>query len=649
VSSTSSRSHHVPAVSGAALLVTLGIIFGDIGTSPLYVVKAIIGTNVISHDLVLGGVSCVFWTLTLLSTFKYVMLTLRADNRGEGGIFALYTLVKKTKIYWLIFPAMIGGSALIADGILTPAISVSSAVEGIRNINPGINTLPIVIIILTAIFAIQQFGTGFVGKFFGPVMLVWFAMLGILGFFSITVQPEILKALNPYYAYHLLVEYPKGFWILGAVFLCTTGAEGMYSDMGHCGKTNIRISWTMVKIMLMLNYFGQGAWLLGHQGELLGETNPFYSLMPQWFLLPGVIISTAATVVASQALITGSFTIINEAIRLNFWPKVRIVHPTDLEGQMYIPSVNWLLYISCIGVVFYFKESTNMEAAYGLTINFNMLMTTILLAFYLRLKRYNIALIVFFFIFYSVIEYAFLIANLGKFAHGGWVSFLMGAVLVTVMWTWFQARKIRNRYLEFVKLDNYIPEIIDLSRDTSVPKYATHLVYLTSANESREIEAAVVQSILENHPKRADIYWLVHVDVVNEPYRMEYKVSILAPEDVIRIDFRLGFRVAPRINLMFEKVVHDLMSSNEVDVTSRYDSKKNDAIGDFRFVVLEKFLSYENELPFYEKIIMDSYFLLKHLSQSDEKSFGLDMDNVTVEKIPLIISPVKEVPLKRIN
>jgi KUP system potassium uptake protein len=646
---SSSRSHHVPAVSGAALLVTLGIIFGDIGTSPLYVIKAIIGTNVISHDLILGGVSCVFWTLTLLSTFKYVILTLRADNRGEGGIFALYTLVKKTKIYWLIFPAMIGGSALIADGILTPAISVSSAVEGIRNINPGINTLPIVIIILTAIFAIQQFGTGFVGKFFGPVMLVWFAMLGILGFFSITVQPEIIKALNPYYAYHLLVEYPKGFWILGAVFLCTTGAEGMYSDMGHCGKANIRISWTMVKIMLMLNYFGQGAWLLAHQGELLGETNPFYSLMPQWFLLPGVIISTAATVVASQALITGSFTIINEAIRLNFWPKVRIVHPTDLEGQMYIPSVNWLLYISCIGVVFYFKESTNMEAAYGLTINFNMLMTTILLAFYLRLKRYNIALIVFFFIFYSVIEYAFLIANLGKFAHGGWVSFLMGAVLVAVMWTWFQARKIRNRYLEFVKLDHYIPEIIDLSRDTSVPKYATHLVYLTSANESREIEAAVVQSILENHPKRADIYWLVHVDVVNEPYRMEYKVSILAPEDVIRIDFRLGFRVAPRINLMFEKVVHDLMSSNEVDVTSRYDSKKNDAIGDFRFVVLEKFLSYENELPFYEKIIMDSYFLLKHLSQSDEKSFGLDMDNVTVEKIPLIISPVKEVPLKRIN
>ncbi|MBI4931625.1 MAG: KUP/HAK/KT family potassium transporter [Bacteroidetes bacterium] len=644
------RHLHIPAVSGAALLVTLGIIFGDIGTSPLYVIKAIIGTSVISKDLVMGGVSCIFWTLTLQSTIKYVILVLRADNRGEGGIFALYTLVKKTKIYWLIVPAMIGGSALIADGILTPAISVSSAVEGLRSINGNINTLPIVIIILTALFAIQQFGTGFVGKFFGPMMLIWFAMLGTLGFISISGTPEILKAINPYYAYHLLALYPKGFWILGAVFLCTTGAEGMYSDMGHCGKKNIRITWSMVKVMLLLNYFGQGAWLLNQEGTFLGDINPFYSLMPKWFLLPGIIISTCATIVASQALITGSFTIINEAIRLNFWPKVRIVFPSEFKGQMYIPSVNWMLYACCVGVVFYFKESTNMEAAYGLTINFDMMMTTILLSAYMILKRYNILFILSFFVIYSIIEYSFLVANLSKFIHGGWVSFLIGAVLVAIMWTWFQARKIRNRYLEFVKLDNYVPELIELSRDTSVPKYSTHLVYLTSADDPNDIEAAVVQSILENHPKRADIYWLVHVDVVNEPYRMEYKVNIMAPEDLIRIDFRLGFRVAPRINLMFEKVVQDLLTSQEVDVTSRYDSMgKQNKIGDFRFVVLEKFLSYENELPFYEKIIMDLYFLLKHMSLSDERAFGLDMDNVTLEKVPLIISPVKEVPLKRIN
>lgn len=644
------RHLHIPPVSGAALLVTLGIIFGDIGTSPLYVIKAIIGTQEITRDLVLGGVSCIFWTLTLQSTIKYVILVLRADNRGEGGIFALYTLVKKTKIYWLIVPAMIGGSALIADGILTPAISVSSAIEGLRNINESINPLPIVVIILTALFAIQQFGTGFVGKFFGPVMLVWFSMLGALGLIAIIGTPEILKALNPYYAYHLLVEYPEGFWVLGAVFLATTGAEGMYSDMGHCGKKNIRITWSVVKVMLLLNYFGQGAWLLGHQGEFLGERNPFYSLMPNWFLVPGIVIATCATIVASQALITGSYTLINEAIRLNFWPKVRIVHPTDFAGQMYIPSVNWILYLACMGVILYFRESSNMEAAYGLTININMIMTSTLLVFFMILRRYTLLTIIPFIIIYGIVEYSFLVANLSKFVHGGWVSFLLGAVLVAIMWTWYQARKIRNRYLEFVKLDPYIPELIELSRDTSVPKYATHLVYLTSADDPKDIEAAVVQSILENHPKRADIYWLVHVDVVNEPYRMDYKVNIMAPEDLIRIDFHLGFRVAPRVNLLFEKVVQDLLASQEVDVTSRYDSMgKQNKIGDFRFVVLEKFLSYENELPFYEKIIMDSYFLLKHISLSEERAFGLDSDNVTLEKVPLVISAVKDVPLKRIN
>lgn len=646
---SASRSHQVPAVSGAALLVTLGIIFGDIGTSPLYVMKAIVGQHAINADLIKGGISCIFWTLILQTTVKYVILTLRADNRGEGGIFSLYALVKKTKIYWLIVPAMIGGSALIADGILTPAISVSSAVEGLKAINENIDHLPIVITILTALFAIQQFGTGFVGRFFGPVMLVWFTMLGLLGIISVAGTPEILQAINPYYAYHLLVEYPQGFWVLGAVFLATTGAEGIYSDMGHCGKTNIRISWSMVITMLLLNYFGQGAWLLNHTGELLDGRNPFYMLMPKWFILPGIFIATAATIVASQALITGSFTLINEAIRLNFWPKVKINHPTDLQGQMYIPSVNWMLFIGCIAVVLKFRESSNMEAAYGLTINIDMIMTSTLLVFYMFLKRYNYFFIGLFIVVYATIEYSFLVANLSKFVHGGWVSFMIAGILVAVMWIWYQARKIRNRYLKFVKLGDYIPAMIDLSRDTSVPKYATHLVYLTSADDPRDIEHAVVKSILENYPKRADIYWFVHVDVVNEPYRLEYKVNILAPEDVIRIDFRLGFRVAPRIGLMFQKIVHDLLESKEVDVTSRYDSRRQDAIGDFRFVILEKFLSYENELPFHEKIIMDWYFILKQISQPEEKAFGLDMDDVTLEKVPLIITPVKEVPLKRIN
>lgn len=644
-----SNRHFVPAVSGAALLVTIGIIFGDIGTSPLYVMKAIVGVRVITADLIKGGVSCVLWTLILQTTLKYVILTLRADNRGEGGILSLYALVKKVKIYWLIVPAMIGGSALIADGILTPAISVSSAVEGLKTINSNIDHLPIVITILTALFAIQQFGTHIVGKFFGPVMLVWFLMLGTLGFISVINTPEILQAINPYYAYHLLVEYPQGFWILGAVFLATTGAEGIYSDMGHCGRTNIRISWSMVIVMLLLNYFGQGAWLLNHTGEPLADRNPFYMIMPKWFILPGIFIATAATIVASQALITGSFTLINEAIRLNFWPKVKVNHPTELRGQMYIPSVNWMLFAGCIAVVLKFRESSNMEAAYGLTINIDMIMTSILLVFYMLLKRYNYLIIGLFIVVYATIEWSFLVANLSKFTHGGWVSILIAGFLVAIMWIWFQARKIRNRYVEFVKLKDYIPSIIELSRDTSVPKYATHLVYLTSADDPRDIEHAVVKSILENYPKRADIYWIVHVDVVNEPYRMEYKVNVLAPEDIIRIDFRLGFRVPPRIGMMFQKIVHDMLESKEVDVTSRYDSRKHDAIGDFRFVILEKFLSHENELPFYEKIIMDWYFILKKISQPEEKAFGLDMDDVTLEKVPLVISPVKDIPLKRIN
>lgn len=644
--------HLVHKVSAGALLVTLGIIFGDIGTSPLYVMKAIVGKNPISSDVVIGGISCIFWTLTLVTTLKYVILTLRADNKGEGGIFSLFTLVKKTKVKWLIFPAVIGGSALLADGIITPSISVSSAIEGLRGITPEINTVFIVLIILTLLFTVQQFGTKFIGKFFGPVMLIWFLTIATLGVASLTTNLSILNALNPIYAYDLLVIRPEGFWILGAVFLCTTGAEALYSDLGHCGKKNIRITWVFVKISLLLNYFGQGAWLLNHEGKLLSEFaggNPFYSIMPEWFLVTGIIIATAAAVVASQALISAAFTLINEAIRLNFWPKVKLVYPTILKGQIYIPSINWLLWIGCIIAVTYFKESSNMEAAYGLTINIDMLMTSTLLLFFMYLKRYNMIAIVLFALVYFSIELSFLVANLGKFMHGGWISILLSSFLITIMLIWFQARKIRNRYVEFVKLSDYLPVLEDLSRDLSVPKYATHLVYLTSANNGEEIESKIIYSIMQKQPKRADIYWFVHVDVVDEPYRMEYKVSEFIHDDVIRIDFRLGFRIDPRVNLMFRKVVEDMVKNKEVDITSRYKSlNKNNIIGDFRFIVIEKFLSYENELPFYEKVILDVHSFLKHLGLSEAKAFGLDTSSVTTETVPLIITPPKELNLKRI-
>lgn len=650
----STDSHQsINKVSFAGLLITLGIIYGDIGTSPLYVMSAIVGKNPINADIVKGGISAVFWTLTLQTTIKYVILTLRADNNGEGGIFSLFTLVRRNKYKWLLVPAIIGGSALLADGIITPPISVSAAVEGLRYFNPQLNTVPIVITIIFILFFIQQFGTGFIGKFFGPLMTVWFLMLGILGLYQLSNNWSVLSALNPYYTYKLLQVHPSGIFILGAVFLCTTGAEALYSDLGHCGKNNIRISWIFVKTMLVLNYFGQGAWLISQEGkslETFRSSNPFYAMMPENFLPYGIVIATIAAVIASQALISGSFTLINEAIRLNLWLKVRVKYPTVLKGQVYIPSINWLLLTGCIGVVLYFRESSNMENAYGLAIVLCMLMTTTLLNFYMHMKRYNKVLIFFTITVYLIIELAFLTANLSKFSHGGWITLLIAGCLIFIMSIWHFAKKIRSRYVDMVSFTNHKDQLIDLSNDDSLMKYATHLVYMTESNNPQEIEAKIIYSILQKRPKKADVYWFVHVDVMNEPYRMEYKVTHIAQNDIIRIDFRIGFRVAPKVNLMFRKVVEDLVKNKEVDITSRYESlNKNNVIGDFKFVVLEKFLSYENDLPTMEKIVMSIYFFLKHFSLSEAKAFGLDSSSVKIEKFPIVIKQPKELQMKRLT
>jgi KUP system potassium uptake protein len=636
-----------------SLVLTLGIIYGDIGTSPLYVMKAIVGESAIDSKIIIGGMSLVFWTITLQTTIKYVIFTLKADNKGEGGIFSLYTLIKKAKRRWLIFPAIIGGCCILGEGIITPPISVASAVEGLRLIPrfSHIPTIPIVIAIITGLFFIQQFGTKFIGRFFGPVMLVWFATLGVMGLIGLTHDVTVLRALNPYYGFHLLFTHPGAFWLLGAVFLCTTGAEALYSDMGHCGRRNIRISWIFVKSMLVLNYMGQTAWLISREGTKLEGDNPFYAIMPNWFLPFGIGIATIATIVASQALISGSFTLINEAMRLNFWPKVKIKYPTELKGQMYIPSINWLLYAGCVFIVLFFKESSNMEAAYGLTIILGMIMSSRLLAFFMLLKKYPKIFWLTFVTSYMIIEGAFLVANLEKFPKGGYITLVIALLLAGIMGSWYIAKMIRQRYVDLVPLDNYRQMLVDLSRDPSIQKYATHLVYMTSANNPKEIEAKVIYSILQKRPKKADIYWFVHVDVMDEPYRMDYRVTHIAEDDIIRVDFRIGFRVAPRINLMFRKVVADMVKNKEVDITSRYESlNKNNVIGDFKFVVLEKFLSYENDdLPIFEKIILNTYFLLKGFSLSEAKAFGLDSSSVKVEKFPMVVAPVKELNLKRID
>jgi len=643
-------SSHLNKVSAAGLLVSLGIIFGDIGTSPLYVLKAIVGDNPISDQVILGGISCIFWTLTLQTTIKYVIITLRADNNGEGGIFSLYALIRRARFRYLATAAIIGGSALLADGIITPPISVSSAIEGLKNLHITVPTESIVIVIITLLFFIQQFGTKLVGRFFGPVMLIWFAMLGLFGFAALFHDLTILKAVNPYYAIKLITQFPGGFWLLGAVFLCTTGAEALYSDLGHCGRQNIRVSWIFVKTCLLLNYFGQGAWLLSKQGTRLGEINPFYSIIPSWFLIPAIFIATMATIVASQALISGSFTLINEAIRLNFGPKLKIIYPTDLRGQLYIPSVNWMLWAGCVAIVLKFQESSNMEAAYGLAIIITMISTTILLSFYLYMKKVSVFLIGFLILLFGTVEVSFLIANLSKFSHGGWITLCLSGFLMMLMTVWYMARKIKNRFVEFTKVAPYLPLVKELSKDMTIPKFATHLVYLTSANRVDEIESKIVYSILQKLPKRADVYWFLHVDVVDEPYTMEYKVITLLSGRVIKIDFRLGFRVEPRINLMFRQVVQEMVEQKEVDITSRYDSLNvRQVIGDFRFVVMEKFLSNDNDLPFRDKLIMDLYFIIKYFGLSEERAFGLDTSTVLVEKVPMVLQVPPRIKLKRVE
>jgi KUP system potassium uptake protein len=648
-------------VTAAGLIVALGIIYGDIGTSPLYVLNAITNGREISEKLILGSLSCIIWTLTLQTTIKYVILTLKADNRGEGGIFSLYALVRRQK-RWLVLPAMIGGAALIADGMITPPITVTSAVEGLRQISfiHGISDWTIIYIvigILTLLFLIQQFGTSFIGQMFGPIMSVWFMLLAVMGSLHLVDDLHIFKALNPYYAFHLLSTYPKGFYILGAVFLCTTGAEALYSDLGHCGRNNIRASWVFVKSCLILNYLGQGAWLLknyiGHHitsDMIESGFNPFFGIMPEWFKLPGIAIATVAAIIASQALISGSFTLISEAMRLNLWPKLKINYPTEERGQLYIPGINTLLFVGCIGIVLYFQKSSRMEAAYGLAITLCMIATSILFANFLASRRVPAGWIWLYLIVYFTIEFSFLLANLNKFPHGGYVTLVVGGGLFMIMYIWFRSRKIKNRYVEFVRLEHYIPKIQELSNDRSVPKYATHLVYLTSADNPKEIEHKIIYSILNKKPKRADIYWFVHVDTLDDPYTMEYKVDHIIPNDIIRVEFRLGFRVEPRINLMFRKVVEDLVANKEVNITSRYESlERSNIVGDFSFIVMEKYLSQDNDLAIWERLIMKFYFWLKEVSLSEERGFGLDASTVTIEKFPLIVAPVTSLRLKRIE
>src|SRR6478736_2243701 len=642
---------HKHPLSVAGILIALGIIYGDIGTSPIYTFRFIIGTNQITEELVLGGLSCVFWTLTLITTIKYVYLALNADNKGEGGIFALYALVRRYKVQWVIYPAMIGCCTLIADGFITPAISVTSAIEGLRYINPsitGTTIISIVIVILILLFLFQQFGSSVVGKTFGPIMLVWFVMIGVIGAIQLAENLTVLKAFNPYYAVHLLILYPGGFWILGAVFLCTTGAEAMYSDLGHCGKANIRAGWSFVVVCLLFSYFGQGAWLLNHTGETLNDVIPFFAIMPKAILVFGIILATMATVIASQALISGAFTLVNEAMKLKLWPASRVRHPNQLKGQIYIPSINWILMIGCILVVFIFRESARMEGAYGLAITVDMLMTTSLLIFYFSMSRKSTIRSGVLAILFVTIEGAFLISNLSKFEHGGWFSFMIASLFFFMMFILMRARTLNALHTEFVDLKHYEGMINDLQSDQSIPKEATHLVYMAVADSKRYIDSNIIYSIFKKRPKRADVFWFIHVDTVDSPYTSKYSVDTIIPRKCFFVRIKLGFKADHRVNLLFNKILHDMAETSEIDLVSHYDSLAHHSMpADFKFIILHSLASVDSEISTFDNLIIQGYRFIKKHSLSTEEMYGLELANVEVENVPIMVGPPAKVRIKR--
>ena len=640
----------IKKLSWAGFLISVGIVYGDIGTSPLYTFKAIIKQAPVNSALVLGSVSAIFWTLFFQTTLKYVIITLKADNRGEGGIFSLYTLIRRYG-KWLMIPALLGGSFLIADSIITPPISVASAIEGLKMQYPHIPVIPIVLAILVLLFLMQPLGTTRIGKIFGPAMMLWFTMIGIMGLYSLMQMPSVIKAINPLYAWRFITDYPGGFWLLGGVFLCTTGAEALYSDLGHCGRKNIEVSWTYIKICLVLCYFGQAAWMVQHEGMVLGDINSFFAMMPAWMYWPAIVIATAAAIIASQALISGTFTLFNEAMRLNFFPRLSVFYPSEVRGQLYIPAVNWSLMVACCGVVLFFKESANMEAAFGLSVTLTMLMTTILLNFYLLfIKKTNHILVVAVIGLFLVIETCFLIANLQKFTHGGYVTLLLGLFLFWLMFTWQWARKVKQGLLRFVSINNYVPVLRSLSNEMKIAKYATHLVYITNSTSSNKIEEDIIRSIYCNQPKRADVYWLIHIEVTDEPYTLSYEVETIERNEVMRITYYLGFRIVPRINLLFKKVLSELYDNNEFETSDTWKIfYASNPAGDYRFVVLENYLSGDSELPLWKKIPLRIYFLLKRIDISTAEAYNLDHSLVIKEKVPLIIGQPLTFKLKRIH
>ncbi|WP_414052705.1 KUP/HAK/KT family potassium transporter [Macrococcus animalis] len=652
-------------INAGMLLIALGIVYGDIGTSPLYVMKAIVSVNGglshLSRDYVLGCLSLVIWTLTMLTTIKYVMICMKADNHGEGGIFSLYTLVRKQK-RWLLVPAMIGGAALLADGILTPAVTVSSAVEGLQEIpyfyhnfaSNQNNIIMIVIAIITCIFFAQRFGTGSIGKVFGPVMFIWFSMMGIFGTIQLVQDFSVIEAFNPMLGIKILFspDNKMGLLILGTVFLCATGAEALYSDMGHVGKKSIYLTWPFVKVMLILSYLGQGAWTIKHIGDTrqLEEINPFFQIMPESFILYGVLMATFAAIIASQALITGAYTLVSEAIHLKFMPKLDIKYPSTVKGQMYIPTVTGVVWFLCILVVLYFKTSVNMEAAYGLSITVTMMMTTILLSNYLTKKNINQMLIIITIGFFFMLEFAFFVSSLAKFTHGGYVAVLISCLIILIMVIWYYGYLIKDHQSHDVAIDDYLGQLKSLKLDRSVPKFATNLVYLTTNEEDRMIEKQVIKSILDGRPKRADVYWFVNVKVSDEPFQVNYRIENFNTDHIFKVQLILGFRMHQNVNYYIKNIARTLVKYKQMKEQFRpYGTNNLRVISDFKFVVLKDEVLLDADLLWYERIILQWKIAIKRFTASPVKWFELPSNEVMYETIPLTTPMTKAIPMRRID
>ena len=636
------------------VIITIGIIFGDIGTSVLYVMKSFVNNSdaMMNENLVLGFVSLIFWVMTLQTTTKYVMIALKADNHGEGGVFSLFALIKNKTKRGVVLLAMIGGATLLADGIITPAITVTSAVEGLHDIIPAIKTNDVIILVLVIfifIFSFQRFGTKKIGSLFGPIMSLWFVSLFFWGIRSISTRPEILKAINPKYAFNLLISYPGVFVLLGAVFLCVSGAEDLYVDLGHCGRPNVRIAWFVVKVCLLANYFGQAAYLLSINYN--SGKNPFFAIVPESFIVFQVILATLAAIIASQSLITGSFTLISEAIKLNLFPKLIIKYPTELKGQVYVSAVNIILFICSSCVVIFFRTSSNMEAAYGLSISITMFVTTLLLSIYLYKVKSKKLFAVIFLIFFGIEELFFLYANSLKFVNGGYITVFIALLIFIIMFIWYRGTEIKERESQYLTVKNYTKQLLQLSMDKSVPKYATNLVYLTGAKREEDVDYAVLYSILNKQPKRANVYFFVHINVIDKPYKREYKVTKFSDKKILKITFNLGFREHQRVNMFMHQVIDDLLMNKELELQpTKYNLRgKAETVGDFRFVLIEEVLGNSNGLSSFDNFIMGLRLKLKKITVTPEKWFGLDTSVITKEAVPLNVVQTKVKRLTRIQ